>query len=106
MKHTKGPWITVKGHRGFVMIMEEANSCNFITGVDVKRYYDYCDRGVGNANAHLIAASPELLEACKSSLEAINQRLAIDGGKTGAFKAEIKAILSSEAVINKAEGGA
>lgn len=46
----------------------------------------------------------QLLEACKSALKAINERLEVYGGATGAFLSEIDAVLKLEVAITKAEG--
>lgn len=66
--HTKGPWpvdYTGDGKRIIVGegLVEGPN------GYDVAEVYsDDCPRAVAEANARLIAASPDLLEACKALL--------------------------------------
>jgi hypothetical protein len=75
MKHTAGPW--------------EVTRPSVMNGVQIIRCYDYpmtsetiCtmpQRGKGRtANARLIAASPDLLEAAKSIIEWTNEEGRID----------------------------
>ena len=96
--HTKGPWIFESFGAGYDHSIHG-------NGISIAKVYykDSRDRSEAVANAHLIAAAPDLLEVCKLALEAINQRLEIDGAAGGAFTSEIKAILLLEKVINKAE---
>lgn len=74
-KHTPGPWKFAKGktnvdgdtgnHIGSVVTVEKVGDYPwYICAVD-----DYCGPGeASQANAHLIAAAPELLEACVALL--------------------------------------
>ena len=103
MKHTKGTWYSsesVNIHEQRIIADEETGQtiavCYGRGGHDVRE-------SETEANAHLIASAPELLEACKAALAAINLRLDVDGGKTGAFASEINAVLLLEKAIAKAE---
>ncbi len=61
-KHTKGPWAINE----FLVYAENGNGCTLAT-------INSTSKGISDeeaqANARLIAAAPELLEACQSSLQ-------------------------------------
>ena len=69
MKHTKGPWHVKKWQR------EHAND-GFVTAITDSRghgLFTSCQMGSHpktQANAHLIAAAPDLLEACQLLVKA------------------------------------
>lgn len=65
MKHTPGPW--------FVDQYEDEESRHVITSKPDHLYVAYTIGGLGKeqeANASLISAAPDLLEACKRLLDA------------------------------------
>ena len=62
MKHTPAPWKVIKAQRGFV-IADDENT------YDIAVVRDASDRFDNEANARLIAAAPELLEALKWYLD-------------------------------------
>ena len=78
-KHTPGPWEVCGGH--FVcsasgVLTASADSAESNAGLDVLE---------GFANARLIAAAPELLDACRALLR---DMLAVDAG--GSFGLELQ----------------
>ncbi|MBB4347996.1 hypothetical protein [Aliirhizobium cellulosilyticum] len=97
-KHTPGPWIVSDYSKYHVQKPNRGLLCS--TGVGNSsghsdRYEDY-------ANARLIAAAPDLLEALKEAT------LALEGFSKGegVFKPIEQTIVMSRAAIAKAEGGA
>lgn len=90
-KHTPGPWEIEKN--------EKQNFTCFVQGQDTNlicRVYDYPD----SPDTHLIAAAPELLEACKL---AVNKLLEWEGNFTDFNKGTVR--FEIEKAIAKAEGG-
>ena len=81
-KHTPGPWVILKGYDGTVEVSASRpyriNNISAGTPLicDVYQHPEF-DGFSSQANAHLIAAAPELLEACKSLLT-LTQVLAND----------------------------
>lgn len=83
-KHTKGPWIaefTVpeEGWNGFYILTKDER----LYIADAAGYQDMPERA---ANARLIAAAPDLLEACENALtciEAMADRIDEDCGARG-----------------------
>jgi hypothetical protein len=66
-KHTPGPWIQGKDHQSIISRHPEAGELT----ESERTYYGgkvICET-VSGANATLIKAAPELLEACESMLE-------------------------------------
>jgi hypothetical protein len=90
MKHTKGPWVASQymdtSEWG---VLSEKNE--IIVGV--------CS-GLSKADAALIAAAPELLEALKDLLKVVELDVARNGGPGGAFTA----LKAAREVIARAEG--
>lgn len=72
-KHTPGPWTIERraddGHRSGAQlgIIRGPKKSQWIA--DVGLLHENDDRGGSLANAHLIAAAPELLEACIAALD-------------------------------------
>jgi len=66
MKHTKGPWIITE--EGF--ISQECEETNLIASPHCSKNIDEDER---EANAKLIAAAPELLEALKKALPYVSE---------------------------------
>ena len=87
--HTPGPWevshLSAAGKRTAGLLIREAGHC--ITLASVRRENE--------ANARLIAAAPDLLEALKELQHAVAECDLI---------ATTKALFKAEAVIRKAEG--
>lgn len=89
VKHTPGPWYVA--HRG----PENRLICN--RDITVAEVLDDChpDADQELANARLIAAAPELLEACQALVRAIDCRRTLD---------EIEATRAARKAISKATG--
>ncbi len=104
-KHTPGPWSYRKVPRKQEWEIntgrcpnsghESWTGMSVVFGCD-----DYPKMGkiVGEANARLIAASPELLEACKAMLSEFNEQMA------GIVNDEFAVIAKARAAIAKATG--
>ena len=102
-KHTPGPWNFSKdgaeifpetGPNGYVEL------CRVVGPWDGSKFYD---KGTAKANARLIAAAPELLEAVKVSLEFLDgQNMPKNIQEQISFKNHQREILTK--VIAKAEG--
>ncbi len=95
--HTPGPWEKVGSSDGkLIFIGHNTNGKAHIADVDIDNNMD------GFANAHLIAAAPELLEALKLALERIKSFEKgygdIDRYQNSAHCAQL------ESAIKKAEG--
>jgi len=103
MKHTLGPWKVRKTNDGIYLIESEERY------PIVGEYGWYGNKNTITANAHLIAAAPELLEACKDlahQLAILNKKFLNKNDKysalqTGVVQSYNKAIKA----ITKAEGG-
>ena len=92
-EHTSGPWLAqgryigVKGHMSYIGECSDQNG-------------NWTNEPMAVANARLIAAAPELLEALKDATEGLE--IASAGGGVD-FYAYAK---TARAAINKVEGGA
>lgn len=89
MAHTKGPWKAFTKN-GVVAVMN-ANNKEIIhwSGFDASEFSD----PTNEANAHLIAAAPELLEALKEAVHALKE-----------FEDCSSYMVQFDAAITKAEG--
>ena len=107
MKHTTGEWKIIKNHpviRG-ISIMNDGNTkpeliCELpqIVGDSFTDNREHIE-----ANAKLIAAAPDLLEACEWLYE--NYGIPYDSESTDEMKAEEEIMLKkAEQAINKAKG--
>lgn len=68
--HTPGPWILKPYRKDFsIGISGESEYVVTVTGMSEK----------DKANARLIAAAPELLEACKDALESLKRLIDAEG---------------------------
>jgi hypothetical protein len=67
-EHTPGPWTTYQPH-GHVLVTSERRSDNLCRLLGSPEW----DWSELKANARLIAAAPELLEAAKQALDALNK---------------------------------
>lgn len=73
MKHTSGPWEVIEDN-GDYYVRGSGLTIADCTSWDYQTRQPMCPAGVGEAeaNAHLMAAAPELLEALKELLFASN----------------------------------
>lgn len=96
MKHTPGPWtVILRGERGTFHIPEAQKH-------EAERSDDGLDGyTVSKANAHLIAAAPELLEALRRVLHEAYSHEAVDCGDHCSTSCLWCAV---QAAIAKAEG--
>jgi hypothetical protein len=102
-KHTPGPW--------FVAPRNEVNSAGhniaMIADLDWGQYRDAEDNGEAEfeANARLIAAAPDLLEALKAAMAFLDENVADPDITAGMAQAYIKLRdINPKAIIAKAEG--
>ena len=65
-KHTPGPWKVYGDY--IVPASSKPNKYGMQSGEYIAQHYDTIGCGTKKANAHLIAAAPELLEACIEAL--------------------------------------
>ena len=96
MKHTPGPWHILSG--GFIsnsVLSDWASDKHYVAQVKGGNIYNH-------ANAHLIAAAPDLLEACK--IAANNLRDEVNGLRDESEEDWDYEIETLEQAINKAEG--
>ena len=94
-QHTKGPWMSF--YDGTLVIAEGDGAC--VASLRDTEVETIAER---RANAHLIAAAPELLEALKHVVAA--ERAFIED-TSAAWDDEVgKAVIAAEAAIAKAEG--
>lgn len=70
-KHTPGPWEVEDNfiQTSEFMICEVYSKEDYAKHPDVQQ--DIVNKETGKANAHLIAAAPELLEACRKAHECV-----------------------------------
>ncbi len=72
MPHTPGPWkIEPEGDRD-LLVMEATDPFGEVAWI-ANRYHGERDRATEQANALLIAAAPELLEACERAIAAYDR---------------------------------
>jgi hypothetical protein len=98
--HTKGPWKINNniGHKGELGIIADTAPCIIAIMGNQKVW-----PAEAEANAHLIAAAPDLLEACKALLEEFNSRTALIE-TCDMTDDELVAIQKAEQAIAKTEG--
>jgi len=72
MKHTPAPWIADNGDSELWGIFQKQD-CNGIAYL-CEPNGELLRENEAEANAHLIAAAPELLEACKQALRTLEAR--------------------------------
>ena len=97
-KHTPGPWVVYEFVDGYDIRAPEAE-CYVVTASDPEAVWGAIGR---EADAHLIAAAPELLEALELALAAHNRLLASDPLKAAWTFGRFEAI--ARAAIAKAKG--
>lgn len=71
--HTPGPW-TLAGPTGDHKRIIVCNDYDGWHSLDVEVDSDDCDYDTAMANAKLIAAAPELLDACQAVVKALDHR--------------------------------
>lgn len=105
--HTPGPWYV----EPFEDDCDGIGVCAFGKGVVADVDSDYCEPDEMQANAHLIAAAPELLSALKAVMEQFDagyfqRNTDSDGLSDWAIRAmkPLKALGDAKAAIAKAEG--
>jgi hypothetical protein len=100
-KHTPGPWSVSPPWMGFSVINGSDDKMVFAIAAgspEEKRPDDECE-----ANARLIAAAPEMLEALKVLLD--EYLSLVNSGDCGFWDAEKDGfVINARAVITKAEG--
>lgn len=69
--HTPGEWEIADSDNRFVYALDAESGCNRFD-LTVHCYQQYALPGEAAANARLIAAAPDLLEACKELLRAVD----------------------------------
>lgn len=97
-QHTPGPWSVEKGAKG-LWIGADALACRTVAVTT-----NYCGDEQRLANARLIAAAPELLEAAQDALAGWNYIRAAHGDLYGVGWDRVEKTLS--AAITKATGAA
>lgn len=110
VKHTPGPWQVMNDYDGATIVIANVDGETFSDGSSTFSYDFVCDtfpddgdgsrsREIAKADAHLIAAAPELLEALKA------MRPCVEGYIDRCdFSRGIEARKLLNAVIAKAEG--
>ena len=91
-KHTPGPWYVSEKKGFYDVVIDDRTAVAFVTDTGGKE--------TEKANAHLIAAAPELLKACKEMYEAFKGRKDYKDYTVGQLDAASRAWRA----INKAEG--
>jgi hypothetical protein len=107
-KHTPGPWAVENGSDRTLWVgaprvpdhAERYGLHTIITGIDIECLTPEA-RAIKVANAHLIAAAPDLLAACEAFVEAEHAAI-LDGQR--AFGKYVDAIDAAKAAIAKARG--
>ncbi len=94
MAHTPGPWETWDRGQTWAIASEKEDHPDWMSGPGT---YIVAEGITREANAHLIAAAPNLLEACKAALYGVVDR----GGPDGLSQNEVVDYLT--AAIAKAE---
>jgi hypothetical protein len=115
-KHTPAPWgieIAADGLNKWV-------GCSRYSVATIAQLPNQVNIGEADANARLIAAAPELLEALKASVELVEREVTqadslflpskqhqnLDGTPIRSFESKLYEIAAWRAAIAKAEGGA
>lgn len=79
-KHSPGPW-SFQDHGSLILDARSGSSQTLVAKVEVNTYRDE-----GRYNAHLIAAAPDLLEACQTLAEWLRREAAGSDGQPWAGK--------------------
>lgn len=107
LNHTPGPWRYWQdaGSIG-IYEMNRDGTCGSQIGLVLTENLDECDIEQGVADARLIAAAPELLEACRALWRVIKTGECGPDGFTVVYPHDDPAFDLLTAAIRKAEGGA
>ena len=100
IKHTAGPWIDEGDIQDVVSVHGDLIEMREVTGGHEPGKHYTVGYIFDKANAHLIAASPELLEACKAIYQACGDTYGWPNLKMG--KSKLSDMI--ENAIRKAEG--
>lgn len=95
--HTPGPWHIEKSRGNRFVVRDKDNNVPGVCTV-----YDYGEHGPAEINARLIAAAPDLLEACKAISHEWDQQY---DGTTTMISIPVEVIEKVDREIRKAEGG-
>lgn len=102
-KHTTGPWtVTGSGGRWEQRLSIRADNWGCVAHIGVDRGLPHWDEPQ-RANARLIAAAPQLLEALQTTAANLRSWKAANGGGIKTFDSWLEVV---EEAIAKAEGGA
>ena len=97
-KYTPGPWTIYKGNEGHPVIHSPTNERNAGGGIiGIAQTKTVGSFEIEKANAHLIAASPDLLNACKWAEDALSEMSDLSYG-------EKDILFCIRIAIKKAEG--
>lgn len=102
-KHTPGPWHVSKVDRDWVVSALSTDAVDYSVAYCQPSGWHKKDLN-HKANAHLIAAAPDLLEALKSVINAIDTANALTGHLEGFAKVFAPTLAAANAAIAKAEG--
>lgn len=109
--YTPGPWNIYKGmdakailDSGWVLVVHHGDGGNIVANVNAKGGPDYTDRMPVMANAHLIAAAPDLLEACEDARRELTAQAECFGNHLDHEKNLFRILRKLESVIAKAKG--
>lgn len=100
MKHTPGPWKAQNGMHAAIVWGKGEYALDFMVARCSRAKSDIIDE-THNANAHLIAAAPELLVACDAAMHALRS-YQYGNGSSDLAEATANAL---EEAISKANGG-
>ncbi len=91
--HTPGPWWACFGddqpvayYRGIVMYVSSDPHITVVTGTEGDKSGHICNRDEWEANARLIAAAPDLLEAASFLVDRIEQNIEWDSNFEDIFR--------------------
>mgnify|MGYP003443102101 CR=1 FL=1 len=87
-KHTPGPWSAHYNNEGLTVFSPDNVTVAYVD-------YDECEERPVEANAHLIAAAPALLEALKNVLEFYEWSNS-NGAEQAAYDKAMKALAQAE----------
>ena len=107
-KHTPGPWYALRGQRNISIRHKTGDRLLPMVNVASVRgqFPTDCPYGSSEANARLIAAAPELLDALIALLGVAPSKAPGAGLIVGAEEKHANALQAARAAINKATGDA